>query len=117
MSVFLIVMSFVIPLTLLILGVVYRTHYPKSINDRSGYRTTRSKQSLDAWIFAQKAFSKVSIQLGIVELVITCIFVYFNMNQNAETLSWYVNGFAFVQILIMLLVIPIVEKKLKKEFE
>lgn len=52
MFVFLLVMNSLIPVTMIIFGILWKSHPPKSINWAYGYRTSMSMKNNETWKFA-----------------------------------------------------------------
>lgn len=68
-EIFLWIMSLLIPFVFLILGAAFWKYPPKTISNSFGYRTRRSKQSLEAWEVAQKLSGKYLCILGVLLLI------------------------------------------------
>lgn len=108
---FLIIVSLIIPVTSIVLGVIYRSHYPKKINAIHGYRTSRAMKNQESWEFAQKAFGRVALKLGILSLLISIAFLACFVNH--ELFEWISLILIFIQMIIFLSIIYFVERELK----
>ena len=110
-------MFFIVPITMIGIGVLWRKGGPKKINGLYGYRTTRSMASQEAWYFAHIYSGKVFLIIGIIQFIITIpIGIYYWPKDDAlvETATLIVLA---IQMLFFILTIPITELKLKKKFD
>ncbi|MEG1480832.1 SdpI family protein [Clostridium sp.] len=100
---------YIIPFTMIILGIVLKIKPPKKINGFYGYRTTRSMLSQKAWDYAQVTCARLWVVLGIILFIVTIIWNF--IVPIREEYSFVI--IMPVGILVLLIPIPIVEKKLK----
>lgn len=70
------------PLASLFIGILWRNHPPADINGMYGYRTTMSKLNNDTWDYAHRYFSKISLWIGIVSLVLSALLLALIINKN-----------------------------------
>ena len=91
--IFLIFCVLCIPIIQLIGGWCMRYHTPKKINSWIGYRTTNAMKNADTWKLANQYCGKLRLMIGTVSIL----------------------GMISVQTLVLLLTIPFVEAKLKRE--
>ena len=85
------------------------------INGWIGYRTKRSRQSREAWEFANQFCGGLWIRWSGILLAFTVVFtaaLYF-LSADAEIWAPIVT---LIQVAVMILTIPVVEKALKKRF-
>ena len=115
--IFLAVCDFLIPITMMAIGLVYRNRSPKDINKLHGYRTTRSMKNQETWDFAQKKFGKVALIDGIIMLAISIAIVCFSISKGKDGFAWISFALIMVQITMMIFAIYFVEKALKKNFD
>jgi len=103
----------VIPVVLLIVGIVGKVKPAKTINPTVGYRSKRSRASQEAWDKAQVLMAKYMLLIGCVLLVISLVvaFIISRMEQSAMIVG--VSVLSIVQVAGAVLVIPLVESKLK----
>lgn len=73
MEIFVSICNLLIPLTLIILGIIWKKHYPKDISHSSGYRTERSMKNKEIWIYSQKLFGKLCLIEGLITLFLSAI--------------------------------------------
>jgi uncharacterized membrane protein len=103
-------MDLIIPVTMIIVGLVYKKHPPKKINRLHGYRTEQSMKSQEAWDYAHKHFFKLWFTIGI--LLGICIVISKLIFPIApQYLSLIHTGISIVALIVP---IPIIEVKLKK---
>ena len=112
--IFVIVCDFIIPVVMIILGMLYRNHYPKKINNHHGYRTTRSMKNQDTWEYSQKIFGKIALIDGVIMLAISIAVVCFSVSKGKDGFAWISFALIMIQIAMMIFVIYLVEKDLKK---
>lgn len=105
--------SLIVPFTMIFIGKVLEKNPPKDINDFYGYRTKRSRKSQKAWDYAQvkcgNTWFKVGIGLGIIAIVLNL-----SIPIKIEILS-VIN--IIIGVFALILTIPYVENKLKKNFD
>lgn len=73
MTLFFWIMDLLIPVSMIIIGIVFRTRLPKSINYLYGYRTKRSMESKESWDYAHKLCGAAYILIGILILALISI--------------------------------------------
>lgn len=106
------VTDLLIPLLIFILGIGFYNVGSTDINNWLGYRTRRSKSSQEAWDFAQKEMARLFI---IISLISGFIVVFDKLWAPLEA-EWLSMINMSVEVVLIILVIPIVEHKLKKKF-
>lgn len=112
MNIFFWIIDLLIPLTMIIISIMFKYQPPKKINSFYGYRTTRSKSSQEAWDYAHtlsgKAFGIVGIILFIFIVILKLIIPIQPEHLSLINLS--------ISTLVLILPIPYVEGKLKSKF-
>lgn len=78
------VLCLILPLTLLIIGVIFYKYPPKKINTFAGYRTTRSLKNIETWKEANRYSSKLMIQFSLPLLIVTG----FGLTLAGRSLEW-----------------------------
>ena len=81
--VFMLCMELLLPLSMLVLGLLWRAHPPKKRNPLYGYRSRRSFSSPEAWDYAQRFAGRLCFFLGLVTLGIT-VAAMLNSRELAE---------------------------------
>ena len=111
---------FLLPLTMIVLGLLWRKSGPKKINHVYGYRTKRAMASQESWDFAHIYSGKIFLSTGLIQLILIillCVYLGFYHPSADENLIENVTLVVImIQTLIFIVVIPIVEIKLKKKF-
>lgn len=113
MVIFFWVSDLIIPISMIITGLVFRSSPPKKINLLVGYRTKRSMESQEAWNLAQKYLGELWLKTGLILLII----VFLNkllLPLKMETLSLI---HACIGILGLFIAVPFVERRLKKQLD
>jgi uncharacterized membrane protein len=109
-------MLLLIPAIMIVMGLVWKNHPPKTINPLTGYRTTRSMNSQEAWDFAHRYFARICLFCGMVVAFASAAFLLIVFNLDSETLSWAVLWATGVQVVTLFLPIIPTEIELKKRF-
>lgn len=116
--VFMTVCVLLIPLMMIGTGFAYvKGKYPKKINSIYGYRTKLSRKNQNTWEFAQKLFGKVFFIAGLVILLLSIVPMLFVTGKDISICANVGGITTAAQILIMLLTVPIVENRIKKNLE
>lgn len=77
-----VVMILLIPVSLTFLGMLWRTNPPKVMGCSYGYRSRRSMQSREAWIFVHRFMGKIWAVEGTFLSVLSLVgFLYFHQQQ------------------------------------
>lgn len=117
LKIFIVILNFMIPVTMLFFGVKFRKHGPKNINGIYGYRTSMSMKNKETWEFAHQYCGRLWIKLGLVMLIITSIAsgLVFMFDDNV----WGIIETVLVtaQTIILIASIFPVESALKKNFD
>lgn len=116
MKVFLFIVDLLIPFIMLAAGYFMHKHPPKSINYVVGYRTARSMRSMDAWMFAQKKTGLLWQKVGAASLIASALIQIPFLFLSVDAFSVCSIVLMFVQLAMLLLTIPPIERALKKEF-
>ncbi|MGM9947874.1 SdpI family protein [Floccifex sp.] len=101
------------PVFILVIGYLFRNHYPKEINSLIGYRTRRSMMNEDTWNFANQSMSVLFIIWGWFLLFVT-IGLDILFYKQIEAMSMVI---VFMQLIPLFICIIQVEKKLKETFD
>lgn len=105
----------VISLVILYFGWRFKNNPPKKINRFFGYRTRRSMQNTDAWLYAHKCCGKIWLRLGKFTLPLSLAVVLLSYGLNAVLAAGLVAMFA--QIVTILISCLKVENSLKNAFD
>ena len=116
--IFMLIMTLLCPVTMIILGHRYMKNVSENINPRSGYRTTRSMKSPEAWAFAQKHFGQLWLILGIITLPLSILPMVLVYGKETSTVG-IVGGIVVLAQMIPLGIVPFVltERALSKNFD
>lgn len=106
-----------IPLIMLVVGTLLFIFPPKKINNFIGYRTTRSMQSLEAWMFAQKHSGLIMAIVGLIMLIVTIVIYIPYYEAKETTISTLALIFTFVQLIVIMGSVMPTEIALKKKFD
>ena len=82
--IFCLAMNLLLPVIMLVLGRLFQTRPPKTINGLFGYRTARSMKSQEAWDFAHRTRGRLWFKLGLVVLMGSIVPVERALKQNFD---------------------------------
>lgn len=112
------IISVVVPITVIICGNLLKHNTPAEINSIYGYRTKRSMSSQEAWEFANKLCGGMWIKGGIISLPLSLICVLIIcIRFGSRTGIGAATILEIVQVGLMLSTIYFVERQLKRNFE
>ncbi len=114
--IFMVWMNALIPILMILFGHILWKYPPKDINAVYGYRTSRSRASQEAWLFAQTYFGKIWFYEGIGLLVVSVVGMLPLLGGQVEEIGK--GGGILCGVQVVLLLIPIIptERALKKKF-
>lgn len=105
------IMNLLIPMIMIMFGLYFYKHGPKTINPIFGYRTSMSMKNEETWKFAHHYCGKVWIICGLAMMVLTIAI------KTANLLETYQSAFVFLQVMILIISIVPVEVALRKTFD
>ena len=115
--IFMLVCVLITPLIMIILGNLYQKgHYPKKINDFSGYRTELSMKNQKTWEFAQEQMGKVWFITGMSAMLPSVVPMLFVIGGEPEKIGGAGGCIVMAQIIVMTAVIMPIENAIKKKF-
>lgn len=111
---YILAISFLMPILILITGWLCKEHPPKKINNFYGYRTKRSKQCMDAWMDGHFYVGDMCIKLGYLWLALTIIVMACVMRSPSDVIASITGIIICIQVLSMILPIIFTEKYLNE---
>lgn len=115
--IFMLIMTLLIPFTMIGFGKYFLKNTPKEINSIFGYRTSMSMKNKDTWQFAHKYLGKLWHKWGLILLPLTLIAMICVVGKSVDLVGSVGGAICSVQMIPLIgLIIPI-EKALKKEFD
>jgi len=108
----LVVMALLIGPIFIITGFLFYLFPPKKINSLYGYRTASSMKSQSRWDFSQKISAKYMMILGFSYSVVLFLLSKFSLSEIEQ-----VGAGMGLLILKVVLLIVVVERKLKRNFQ
>lgn len=115
MLIFSLIMTIILSLTMIGFGFLFIKRPPREINSVIGYRTPMATKNKDTWNFAHRYSGKVWIRSGIINAIISGIFVF--VLQSLKNYNQLMLVLFYIQLAILLLVIPLTEIALRKAFD
>lgn len=117
--VFMLLMTLLIPATMLFFGYLWQKRPPDSINYSYGYRTRRSMSSEAAWDYAHRYCGKLWVKWGwFTALVTVSIMIVLAFITMDITVVGIVGGvLVCLQCFPLCIVVPFVERELNREFK
>ena len=105
-----------IPVMMIVIGRWFMHGGPKERNMLFGYRTKRSMQSPEAWVFAHHYCGKLWLRLGLILLPITILTMTLIDGRSDDVIGTSGLVLVTIQILAMIVTIPVTEHALKNQF-
>lgn len=116
--IFMLIVTLLVPVTMLFFGYCWNKKPPPKINRSYGYRTKRSMSSKEAWDYAHKHCGGTWIKLGWFTFVLTVITMVILPFVTLEAVTVSIVGAVVVILQLVPLVMPLIttERALKREF-
>lgn len=114
--IFMLVCCTMIPAMMIVIGGWFMQGGPKERNMLFGYRTKRSMQSPETWVFAHHFCGKLWLWIGAVLVPMTIAAMVFVYGKTEDTISTTGMVLVTIQILAMIVTIPATEHALKNQF-
>ncbi len=112
-----VIVSLVVPLSMVLIGYYFSKKPPKTINRYWGYRTNRSMQNENTWVFAHQFIGKLWFKIGIVIMFLTIVFMGSAFNLDVDGIAYLSLGVTLIQVVCMVFPIALTEKALKARFK
>ncbi len=108
--------NLLIPILLITSGRMMWKHPPKSINQAVGYRTKRSMQNMDTWLFAHDFCGRLWWKLGWIMLLLSLPvqLLSYRSSENAIGITGAI--LCTIQCIVLIVSIFPTESALKKTF-
>ncbi len=104
-----------ISLSMIGFGLLFMKKPPKEMNSTFGYKTRMSSKNKDTWTFAHRYAGRVWLDSGIVTAVLFGILIF--ILKDSTILNKILVPLIYMQIIVLLLVIPLTEIALRKKFD
>lgn len=114
--IFMLVCCTMIPAMMIVIGRWFMQGGPKERNMLFGYRTKRSMQSQEAWVFAHHFCGKLWLWIGAVLVPMTIAAMVFVYGKTEDTIGTTGMVLVTIQILAMIVTITATEHALKNQF-
>lgn len=111
------IMTFALPLIMVVCGAAWKDNGPKKISKLFGYRTPRSMRSMEAWKYAHKYVGRLWYRGGMALAVVSLAFCILLFSLSVQTFANTATIFIFLQMGVFLLSIPATERELKRTFD
>ena len=115
--IFMMLISLLIPCTMVGFGKHFIKKAPKEINMYFGYRTSRSMKNKDTWEFAHHYLGNLWTKIGSIMLVPSFIAMLFVINKDISYVGIFGGLLCGVQLIFLIGSIFPVEKALKRKFD
>ena len=113
-----IIMSVIVPLTMVLCGIYLKRKSDSEINGFSGSRTRRSMASREAWEFANRYCGELWIRWSFILFAPSVLMtIFFSIICGSEYGIWAATVIEMMQVLMILLSIFCVERQLKLHFD
>lgn len=115
--IFMMICNLLIPVIMIVIGMVFVNHPPKSINGIYGYRTTMSMKNMDTWNFAHLYCGKLWRKIGWIMLPISIVVMIPLLGKSDNIIGIWGGVLETVECIILIASISPVERALKKNFD
>lgn len=115
--IFMMICNLLIPVIMIVIGMVFVNHPPKSINGIYGYRTTMSMKNMDTWNFAHLYCGKLWRKIGWIMLPISIVVMIPLLGKSDNIIGIWGGVLETVECIILIAAIFPVERALKKNFD
>lgn len=115
--IFMMIVTLLMPLSMVIIGAYFRKRSPKRINYFYGYRTTMSMKNKDTWEFAHHYFGNLWVKWGLITLIITFIAMLVVLGKDDSTVGILVVILIIIQSVPMIGAIIATERALREHFD
>lgn len=110
-------MSLLLPATMIGFGGYFKKSAPKRINDVFGYRTSRSMKNRDTWEFAHHYCGKLWLRIGIILAPVSIVAMLFCYGRDIDFVGFCGMTVVLLQVAVMIISIFPVESALKRTFD
>jgi uncharacterized membrane protein len=109
--------SLIIPVTMALIGMVYRKKCPRNINMVLGYRTRRSMMNQRTWAFAHAYCGRIWLWSGLAMLPISLAAMLCVWGRDVHTVGCVGAALCVLPILVMIGSAIATERALKRNFD
>ena len=114
--IFMMIMCLLIPISMVLLGILFYRKPPEAINPVFGYRSERSMKNIETWRYAHRLCGRLWIISGAVALACSPLLLFF-IGDEVTTVGIVGGAVCFAQMVCMVCPIFFVESALKKRFD
>lgn len=115
--IFMFFMALLIPVTMLLIGLLFMKRPPGRINSFYGYKTPMSTKNQDTWLFAHLYCGRIWFWSGIAMLPITFIVMIMTIGKDIDRIGMAGGKLTLLQCGVMVLSILPTEIALKRRFD
>ena len=115
--IFMLVMSLLIPVTMIGFGRYFMTGAPKNINGVFGYRTGMSAKNADTWEFAHRYIGRLWYYGGMILLPMSVIALLFVLGRPDDTVGSVGAAVEIIQLIPLIGAIFPTERALRRTFD
>lgn len=109
--------SLLIPITMILIGLVYRKKCPRNINMVLGYRTRRSMMNTKTWVFAHRFCGRIWLWSGGILLPVALMVMLCVWGRDTDTVGYVGAALCALPILTMIGSVVATESALKRNFD
>ena len=115
--IFMLVMSLLIPATMLFYGWMFLKAPPENISSSYGYRSPRSMKNRETWQFAHAYCGRLWFRTSWGVLAVSILWVVFTVRGSVDEMGFSTCILVGLQMIPFLAAIPLTERALKREFD
>lgn len=113
--IFMFIVTLFIPIALLLIWYLCPKY--KTLNNKSGYRTSRSMKNQDTWDFSQKYCAKISLYMFFPTLILAIEVMSMVISKPIDEIGWTGLAITIIQMISFIVIIISTENALKKTFD
>lgn len=113
--IFMLICALITPVIMVITGGVFIKHPPKE-NGMYGYNTKRSRQSPEAWKFANEYLGRLWLVAGLIMLPLSAAVMLLFFGSDKDTIGIACSIIACIQPAVMVMLMIPIEIALKQKF-
>ncbi|MCL2147422.1 MAG: SdpI family protein [Synergistaceae bacterium] len=111
------IMSSLVPFTMIGGGIYFTKGGPKEINSVIGYRTSMSMKNKNTWMFAHNYCGKLWSVIGWVMLPLSVGLMFLVLGREIDVIGWFAAALVIMQCVFLVIPIIFVEKALRDHFD
>ena len=109
------VCNLLMPVIMIVIGIIMMKSPPKKINHFVGYRTSRSMDNQESWIFANKHSGKLMIIYGAIAIIPSVVIMLPFYDRDDDTVGIISTVIMVFQLILIIIPVILTERILKRK--